>query len=90
MKKAASWGGLKQWCLAYRLPPTAMATSSPTVVVTATAASHVVAAMSVTSTSKNNLAIRTRDQRVRRSQRHCRSGQDRHSRECTGGDAYQQ
>jgi hypothetical protein len=48
-----------------RLPPTAMATSSPAVVVTATAASHVAAAVSMTSASKNNLAIRTRDQRAR-------------------------
>jgi hypothetical protein len=89
MKEAANGGGLKKCRLVYRLPPTAMATSAPAIVVTVTAAPHVVA-VSMTSTSKDNRAVRTFDQRVRTGARHCRSRQRRHRRERTGCDAYQQ
>jgi hypothetical protein len=47
VKEAANWGGLKKCCLACRLPPTAMVTSAPTIVMTATAMPHVAVAMPV-------------------------------------------
>jgi hypothetical protein len=90
MQEAANSGGLKKILPTYRLPPAAVATSAPFVVVAAPTATHVAVPISVTATSKNNRVIGIAKPGVSCGVKHRGGGQYRHCRECAGDDADQQ
>jgi hypothetical protein len=70
------------------LVPAAMPRVRPTIVMSAAAASHMAASM--TMLDEDDGAIGAGNQRIRCRARHCRGGKRRHHHECAGGEADQQ